>query len=181
MNRVEPHIAGGFTPPSKLADGSMKTVMVLAFCFFLSCSGSALSEYAPRSAEEKEIVAVLIQYQNAKRHCDLESFLDCLHENGAYHFGRGYVLTKKELKENLPSFWAGLQSGSRSVYPMNREMITGNYIISGEFYNPQIVIDRDSAAVTMTFMKWGWRLKHYISLRKENKRWHIHRLDWEEN
>jgi hypothetical protein len=70
------------------------------------------------------------QYQDAKINCNLDQFLACLQENGTFHFGRGFMLSKNELKESLPSFWAGLKSGSREFYPMNREMITGNYILT---------------------------------------------------
>jgi hypothetical protein len=126
-------------------------------------------------------MAVLIRYQDAKVSCDLNQYLACRHDKGAYHFGRGYKVSKEKLKKTLPAFWAVLQSGNRLAYPMNREMITGNYIITGRFYNPEITVAQDTADVTMTFMKWGWRLRHYVSLRKENDQWLINRLDWEEN
>ena len=93
----------------------------------ISCSGPSLEEYLPKVQEEKKIISLLIQYQDAKINCNLDQFLACLHENGVFHFGRGFMLSKNELKESLPSFWAGLKSGSREFYPMNREMITGNY------------------------------------------------------
>jgi len=147
----------------------------------ISCSGPSLEEYLPKNQEEKNIISLLIQYQGAKINCDLDQFLACLHEKGDFHFGIGFMLSKKELKESLPSFWAGLKSGSREFYPMNREMITGNYILTGRFFNPQIVINQESAEVIMTFMKWGWRLRHYISMIKENDQWLITRLDWETN
>lgn len=147
----------------------------------LSCSGPSLTEYVPKNEEEKEIIYLLIQYQDAKINCDLDQFLACLHEKGNFHFGRGFMLSKMELKESLPPFWAGLRSGSREFYPMNREMITGNYILTGRFFNPQIVINQESAEAIMTFMKWGWRLRHYISMIKQNDQWLITRLDWETN
>ena len=154
---------------------------LIILCLNLSCSGPSLTEYQPKNEEEKEIISLLIQYQDAKINCSLNQFLSCLHEKGEYHFGRGFMVSKNELEESLPSFWAGLKSGSRVVYPMNREMITGNYIITGRFYNPQIEFKQDAAEVIMTFMKWGWRLRHYISMIKENDQWLITRLDWEEN
>ena len=147
----------------------------------MSCSGPSLEEYFPKSQEEKKIISLLIQYQDAKINCDLDQFLSCLHENGVFHFGSGFMLSKNELKKSLPSFWAGLKSGSTEFYPMNREMITGNYILTGRFFNPIISINKDSADVILTFRKYGWRLRHFISMIKENDRWLISRLDWETN
>ena len=154
---------------------------LLIITLSISRSGPLLEEYLPKNQEEKKIILLLIQYQDAKIYCDLDQFLACLYEKGNFHFGRGFMLSKKELKESLPSFWAGLQSGSPEFYPMNREMITGNYILTGRFFNPQIVINQESAEVIMTFMKWGWRLRHYISMIKQNDQWLITRLDWETN
>ena len=157
------------------------TLPLLMITWNISCSGPSLEEYLPENPEEKKIVSLLIQYQDAKINCNLDQFLACLQENGTFHFGRGFMLSKNELKESLPSFWAGLKSGSREFYPMNREMITGNYILTGRFFNPKIVIYQESAEVILTFMKYGWRLRHYISMIKENDQWLITRLDWETN
>ena len=156
-------------------------VLHLILLLTLSCSGSSLTEYVPKNQEEKKIILLLIQYQDAKISCDLDQFLACLHKKGKYHFGRGVMVSKKELKKSLPAFCSSLQSGNRAFYPMNREMITGNYIRTGRFFNPQIVINQETAEVTMTFMKWGWRLRHYISMLRENGQWLINRLDWETN
>ncbi len=128
----------------------------------MSCSGPSLEEYVSENSAEKEIILLLLEYQDAKINCDLDQLLACLHEKGKYHFGRGFMMSKSELKESLPSFWAGLKSGSRIAYPMNREMITGNYILTGRFYDPQIVVKQETAEVIVTFIKWGWRLRHYI-------------------
>lgn len=147
----------------------------------IACSGPSLDEYLPNNQEEKKIISLLIQYQDAKINCNLEQYLACLHKKGLFHFGRGFMLSKKELKESLPPFWAGLKTGGREFYPTNREMITGNYILTGRFLNPRIVINQESAEVIVTFMKNGWRLEHFISMIKENDQWLITQLDWETN
>ena len=154
---------------------------VLSFSIVISCSGPSLTEYVCNNKEEQKIISLLIKYEKAKVNCNLIQYLDCLHEKGTFQFGRGYMVSKKELEESLAEFWAGLQSGSPVVYPMNREMITGNYIISGRFYNPKIAIRLSTAEVTMTFIKWGWRQGHFVSLIKENGQWLISKLDWQEN
>jgi hypothetical protein len=147
----------------------------------ISCSNPSLEEYIPKNPDEKKIISLLIRYQEAKINCDLENFMVCLHDKGTFYFGRGVLLSKIELRESLPVFWDGLKSGSRQFYPINREMITGDYILTGRFYNPQIRINDESAEVVMTFMKWGWRLGHHISVVKENGQWLITKTDWETN
>ena len=154
---------------------------VLCFPIVISCSGPTLAEFVCNNKEEEKIISLLIKYEEAKMNCNLKQFLDCLHEKGTFQFGRGYMVSKKELEESLPAFWSGLQSGSPAVYPMNREMITGNYIISGRFYNPKIIIKRSTAEVTMTFIKWGWRQGHFVSMLKEDGKWLILKLDWHDN
>ncbi len=162
-----------------------RAIKICASCaimiWTLSCSSPSLKEYVPRNQGEKKIVSLLIQYQDAKINCDLDRYLACLHEKGKYHFGRGSMVSKNDLKKSLPDFWSELKSGNPAFYPMNREMVTGNFIRTGRFINPKIVIHQDTAEVTMTFTKLGWRLRHYISMRRENDQWLITRLDWETN
>ena len=163
------------------AERTKTAILLILFSCALSCSGTPLTAYAPGNQDEKKIITLLLAYEDAKINCDLDRYLACLHEKGTFHFGRGYMVSKEQLRQYLPAFWAGLQSGSRIVYPMNREMITGNYVLTGRFYNPNIRIEHNTADVTMTFMKWGWPLRHFVSLHKEDDQWLITRLDWEEN
>jgi len=155
--------------------------LLLIIIVNISCSNPSLEEYIPQNQDEKKIISLLIRYQDAKINCDLENFLACLHDKGTFCFGRGVLLTKNELRESLPAFWEGLKSGSREFYPMNREMITGDYILTGRFYDPQIAINNESAEVVMTFMKWGWKSGLHISMVEENGRWFITKTDWETN
>jgi hypothetical protein len=106
-----------------------------------------------RNQEEKDIIRLLIKYEKAKMNYNLEKYLDCLHEKGTFHFVRGFMVSKKESENSLPAFWSGTQTGNPAVYPMNWEMITGNYILRERFYNPAIVVDQSTAEVTMTFIK----------------------------
>ena len=66
-------------------------------------------------------------------------------------------------------------------YPMNREMITGNYSIPWRFFDPEITADHEPAEARVLFMKWRWRLHHYISVVRENGQWRISRLGWVTN
>ena len=156
-------------------------VLLFVLSWFFSCSRSPLTEHVPKNPEEKKIIDLLIRYQDAKINCNLERFMACLHEQGLYQLAGGSLISKNELKGRLPLFWAGLQSGSPAIYPINREMITGDYFRTGRFYDSQIVINGDTAHATVTFVKWGWHLDHYITMRREKDGWLILRLDWETN
>ena len=178
--RIKPAMTTGVI--LMMIHGSIKICLsYLILLSTLSCYGPSLTEYVPLNEEEKKIMSLLIQYQDAKTNCNLEKFLACLHEKGKYQFGRGSMVSKIELKRLLPGFWSELQSGNPAFYPINREMMTGNYIRTGRFLKPQITINRDTAEITMTFTKLGWRLKHYISMFREDDQWLINRLAWDMN
>jgi hypothetical protein len=156
--------------------------VLIAFCIVIvisACSSTPIEEYTPKSQEEANIVALLIQYQTARKNFDLQRYLDCLHDRGIYHHASRIMVSKKELSELLPGFWTQLKKGDRSFFPMCRENLSGNYFVRFRLTNPQIVINHNTADVTVIYINTGWRLKHYISLIKDNNQWLINRLDWE--
>lgn len=152
-------------------------IILIAICVG-ACSNTPLKEYVPSGPEEAEIITLLIQYQEARIQFDLDRYLRCLHDRGAYHYASRIMVSKKELAELLPDFWAQLQKGSRSFYPMCRENLSGNYFVDFDLVNPSIIVHQNKADVTVTYVNTGWRLEHYISLVKEHDRWLINRLDW---
>ena len=159
--------------------GFTRIITALAVCIISACSNAPIEEYVPQNPEEKQILALLIKYQKARKNFDLAGYLSCLHEGGIYHHASRVMVTKKELSGLLPDFWSQLKKGERSFFPMCRENLSGNYFIQFNLINPQITIDQNKASVVVTYINTGWRLKHYISLIKEDNRWLINRLDWE--
>ena len=156
--------------------------VLIAFAIIIAisaCSSTPIEEYIPKSQEEANVLALLIQYQTARNNFDLQRYLDCLHDRGIYHHASRIMVSKKELSKRLPGFWTQLKKGDRSFFPMCRENLSGNYFVRFRLTNPQIVINRNTASVTATFVNTGWRLKHYILLIKDNNHWLINRLDWE--
>jgi hypothetical protein len=145
----------------------------------LSCSNTPLEQYEPQSDEEAHILAVLVRYQQARQEFNLQGYLSCLHAHGRYHHASRVMVSKKNLSILLPDFWDELRTGQRFFYPMCRENLSGNYFVGFHLSNPRIIITRNTAKVVVTYAKAGWRLKHYISLIKDNQRWWINRLDWE--
>jgi hypothetical protein len=158
----------------------MRVWIAFSICVAIcACSNAPIEDYVVQNGEEAEIKALLIQYRDARKNFDLERYLGCLHDRGTYHHASRLMLSKKELSDSLPDFWDQLRRGDRSFFPMCRENLSGNYFVGFHLINPRIVINRNTAHVTVTYTNTGWRLKHYISLIKENDRWLINRLDWE--
>ena len=153
----------------------------LIFSLTVACSGTPLAEYQTRNRDEEEIKAVLLAYLDAKRQFDIERYLAYLHNQGHFHFECGKILSKTELGQLLPGFWADMRSGNPTFFPINRECITGDYFDSGRYVNPRMDVARDRAAVTLTFTVGWWRLNHYVLLVREKGEWVINRLDWEMN
>ncbi len=147
----------------------------------VACSGTSLKAYPVKSQAEKAIIAVLTRYEAAKNRFDIEGYLAVLHPAGRYMLGGDAMVSKKRLAEHLPVFWEKLRSYDPNFFPITRESVNGNFFESGWFVNPKIRIAGDTAHVTMTFSKGFWHLDHLVSLRREEGRWWIDRLDWEQN
>ncbi len=147
----------------------------------MSCADTPLTDYVPENEAERGILARLIQYQESKIACDVGRYLDCFHEKGRFQFGRGTMVSKRELEKRLPGFWTELMSGNPTFYPMNREMVTGDYIRTGQFINPRIVVRQNTADIELTFTKFGWRLRQFMTMVREKEQWVIHRSAWETN
>lgn len=140
-----------------------------------------LTEYQPKNMVEGEIVALLIEYQDAKNRFDLSRFLACLHGQGRFSYKGAAMVSKETLRASLPGFWRTLQSPNRIIlYPLSHEFVTGDYYLSGRLVNPRISINGSSAIATVTFTSGWWRQKHYISMQRVNDQWVVTLLEWEE-
>ena len=67
------------------------------FIIFSACSNTPIEDYLPKDQEEENIIALLVRYQEARKHFDLEQYLGCLHEQGSYHHASRVMLSKKAL------------------------------------------------------------------------------------
>lgn len=142
------------------------------------CCDASISLYECKNKDEKEIISVLIQYQDAKNNFDIKKLLSLLHENGIFTFQCLRMVTKVVLEEELPDFWADIQSGNAAVFPIVHECINGDYYKSGELNNPQIEINYNTTEVTVLFKKGVCRVELYVSMLFENDRWLITRTEW---
>ena len=156
-----------------------RILLFLLLMEVLSCTEVGLNDYCAQNNDQRLILQRLIAYQEARNNFDLEGYLDCLHDQGTFHFACRQMLSKSELKERLPSFWAKLRAGNPEIFPMTRENMSGNYFLSGRLINPVLHINHHTAYVTVLYVYKGWRLKHYLTLQRVEDRWLISKLDWE--
>jgi hypothetical protein len=147
----------------------------------MSCGDTPLSQYTPRSTDEKQIVSALMQYQDARNRFDLERLLSLLHEKGEFTFQCGMQVSKNRLKEMLPGFWEELKSGDSAVIPLVHECINGDYYHTGRLNNPQVEIHNDTALATALFTKGVCRVLLNVALLREDGRWLITRTEWGES
>jgi len=89
--------------------------------WIVSSCDAFISEYVPENRDEREIISILIQYQDAKNQFDIEKLLSFLHDKGEFSFACGIMISKTELKEVLPVFWTRMRSEKLAVVPMAHE------------------------------------------------------------
>ncbi len=158
---------------------AIASFLLITIALAISCGcDSSIAIYESDNLHEKEIISILIQYQDAKNNFDIEKLLSLLHDKGIFTFQCGRMVTKAVLEEELPGFWADIQSGNAAVFPIVHECINGDYYKSGELNNPQIEINNNTAEVTVLFTKSVCRVQLYLSMHHENDRWLIIRTEW---
>ena len=143
--------------------------IIFSFALFCGCD-TPIDKYEPRGRDEKEILSVLIQYQNAKNNFDIDQLLSLLHEDGKFSFRCGLMVSKARLKELLPGFWGEIRAGNGADSPIVHECINGDYYKSGTLNNLQIEIGDDKTEATVLFTKGFSRVLQYFSMVRENDR-----------
>ncbi len=151
--------------------------VLMILLLVVSCSDAPLKEYECKNQEEKEILALLIEYEDARNNFDIDRYLATLHDQGKYHYACNVMVSKEALRKDLPEFWMKLRSGDL-LAPMCRENMTGNYFLTGRLFNPEITIEQDAARIKLMYSSWGFRIIRYIHVRRDEGRWLINRLDW---
>jgi len=146
--------------------------------WLMSCCDAPLEQYTPRNSDEKQILAVLVQYQDAKNRLDLGSLLPLLDEKGEFTFQCGMMVSKARLEAMLPAFWAELKSGNTAVIPLVHECINGDYYTTGRLNNLGIAIHDDQARATVLFTKGVCRVMFYVTMRRAGAGWLITRTEW---
>ena len=137
-----------------------------------------ISKFEPATQDERDIISLLIQYQEAKNNHDIDQLLSFLHDNGKFALQCGRMVTKGILKDELPAFWDDILSGNVAVFPIVHECINGEYYKTGMLNNPKIEVNNDTSMVTVLFTRGIGRVPFYVSMFRENNRWLITRTEW---
>jgi hypothetical protein len=137
-----------------------------------------ISKYEPVNQDERDIISMLIQYQEAKNNQDIERLLPLLHDNGEFALQCGRMVTKSVLKIELPAFWYDIHSGNATNFPIVHECINGELYKTGTLNNPKIHINNGISKTTVLFTKGVCRVSFYVSMILENDRWWITRTEW---
>ncbi len=163
----------------QLAAATLVFVLV-AIALIGMYSGTPIDRYLPKNDDEIQIIALLTVFNKAKTNHDLESYLACLDNGGIFMFGGSIMVSKQELKQRLPIFWANRESGYILTRPSSREELNGNFF-AGILYDPVITITHDRAKAMVTFVTpiIRWRTKLFLEFHKQNGSWLISRFEWD--
>jgi hypothetical protein len=139
-----------------------------------------LDRYVPKTCDEEAIIGLIKKFHTAKNEYNLNTYLACLSENGKFMFAGSIMVSKKKLEKLLPPFWADRRSSALLTRPSSREELNGNFF-PGELYDPVIVVGKDRAKTTITFMTpiTRWTTKLFLDFQRQNSSWLISKLEWD--
>ncbi|MGA9537968.1 MAG: nuclear transport factor 2 family protein [Desulfobacterales bacterium] len=128
-------------------------IIISALLLFNSCD-IPLNEYKPKSDDEKQIIALLNTYADARNKGDLNLLQSTFQDNGVYISNDGIKVPKAEIVKTESEWWV---SGGKF-----------------ELLNPEIKINSKDATVLAT-EKHGTHFKTagLYTLVKENGNWLI--------
>jgi hypothetical protein len=128
-------------------------IIISALLLFNSCD-IPLNEYKPKSDDEKQIIALLNTYADARNKGDLNRLQSTFQDNGVYISNDGIKVPKAEIVKTESEWWV---SGGKF-----------------ELLNPEIKINSKDATVLAT-EKHGTHFKTagLYTLVKENGNWLI--------
>jgi len=133
----------------------IQITLYIALASFILLAGcdSSIVEYEPKNQDEKGIISLLFEYQDAKNYFDIKRLLSCLYDKGDFSFACGLRVSKTKLEEVLPDFWADIQSRNKLAVPFAHECLNGDYFESGELNNLKIEINNDTAEARVLVTK----------------------------
>jgi len=139
----------------------MKKILLIALSLniallFFSCETS-INEYKAKSDDEKQIVAVLNTYLNARNSGNLKNLQSTFHDKGIYISGRGREIEASEIVNTKPEWWTS--DGEVSLY------------------DPIITINGYKATVLTTAKYGSYKTAHIYTLVNENGNWLIMKVE----
>ena len=138
--------------------------LTLSFLLIFNSCDTPINKYTSKNEDEKQILALLNDYQISRNSNDMEKLRSTFHEDGVYISKDGIEWTKSKLQEQ-PEEW---YKGQGSLEEM------GNI----QMYNPQIKISGNNAKVN-TLAKYGkvYTEAHIFTFVEENDKWFIKRME----
>jgi Domain of unknown function (DUF4440) len=136
---------------------TLLSIFILSVVLLFNSCDTPLNEYKPKSDDEKQIIALLNAYLDARNNGDINRLASMFHEKGEYIAGIGATFTKKQIAESKPDWW--IQFGTLKLL------------------SPEFKINGNEATVNST-AKFGMALKspHICTLIKENGNWCIMKI-----
>lgn len=125
------------------------------FVFSYACAGTPLKDYQPISADEEEIIEVIVKHERAWNEQDLSGFMATFHGSALIELGCGGPLV-----------------------PINESADRIKRIMSEfprvKLINPRLDISGSEAAVMVTSTELGEEFHLFkLEMKKENDRWLI--------
>lgn len=135
---------------------TISKIFILAVFFSIyACAGIALKDYQPGSADEEEIIEVIMKHERAWNDQDISGFMATYHNNALIEFGcTGPLVSKIEFADKIQQMMG--------QYPMVK------------LINPQLNVSENDAVVEVTSTELGEEFHLFrLEMLKENDRWLI--------
>jgi hypothetical protein len=131
-------------------------VTISIIILFNSCD-TQLNDYQAKNENEKQIIALLNTYVDARNSGNLKILYSTFHDNGIYISGRGREIKANEILDTKPEWWTS----------------DGDV----KLYDPKITINGNKASV-MTTAKYGsFSTAHIYTLINESGKWLIMKVE----
>ncbi len=127
-------------------------IILSSILLFSSCD-TPLNEYQPKSEDEKQIVALLQTFVEARNSQDLKIIRSLFHDNGIYYKGMGGEIKASDIESTDPEWWTSF----------------GKFGIT----DPEITINGNEAQISMNTIYGNGRFQAFYVLVKEDGKWLI--------
>ena len=128
------------------------TLILLAVFMIISCD-TPLNEYKPKNDDEKQIVALLETFVEARNSQDLKTIRSIFHDDGIYFKGMGGEIKASEIESTDPEWWTSF----------------GKFGIT----DPEININGNEAQIAMNTTYGKARFQAFYVMVKEENKWLI--------
>jgi hypothetical protein len=131
---------------------------VLSFILLFNSCDTPFKEYKPQNEDEKQVIALLDTYLDARNNGDPALLQSIFHDDGVYNSPRGGIFTKIKIKEIDPKLW--VQYGKVS------------------FFDPEVTVNGDEGKVMVTENHGGtWETLRIFTFTKTDNKWLVMKVE----